>query len=94
MTGMPDGTVAVVTGGASGLGAATARLVCARGGRAAIIDRDAERGERLARELGKSARCWPADVTDVAELEDVIAAARAAFGGVHILDGGLRMPPR
>ena len=41
-----DGTAAVVTGGASGLGEATARALAERGAKVAVFDRDAERGER------------------------------------------------
>jgi len=68
-------TSAVVTGGASGLGEATARLLAARGVRVVLADLNAERGEKLASELGgEFSRC---DVTDT---EQVIAAVEAAAG--------------
>jgi NAD(P)-dependent dehydrogenase (short-subunit alcohol dehydrogenase family) len=43
-----DGTAAVVTGGASGLGEATARALASKGARVAIFDRDADKGEKVA----------------------------------------------
>ena len=43
-----DGTAAVVTGGASGLGEATARALAARGAKVAVFDRDADKGEKVA----------------------------------------------
>ncbi|MEO5641190.1 MAG: SDR family NAD(P)-dependent oxidoreductase, partial [Sphingomicrobium sp.] len=47
-----DGVAAVVTGGASGLGEATARALAAKGAKVAIFDRDVERGEMVAGEIG------------------------------------------
>ena len=59
-----NGSVALVTGGASGLGEATVREYVARGGRAMIVDLNAERGEQLASELGEAAAFAKADVSD------------------------------
>jgi NAD(P)-dependent dehydrogenase (short-subunit alcohol dehydrogenase family) len=59
-----NGTVAVVTGGASGLGLATARSLLQEGGSVVIIDLPASDGERAAAELGPRARFAAADVTD------------------------------
>jgi NAD(P)-dependent dehydrogenase (short-subunit alcohol dehydrogenase family) len=65
----------VVTGGASGLGAATARMIVGAGGRAVIADlKDAE-GEALARELGSGSRFVRTDVTDESSAKAAIAAA-------------------
>ena len=78
-------TVAVVTGGASGLGAATVRAFCARGARAAILDLSRDIGEALARELGDGAIFVEADVTDAESVAAAVARARSQLGGVHIL---------
>ena len=69
------GSVVVVTGGASGLGAATVRRLVAGGARAVIVDRDAAHGAALAAELGQT--FVAADVTDAAQVEAAIAAAMA-----------------
>ena len=68
-----NGNVALVTGGASGLGAATVRALVAGGARVVIVDRDAAKGEALAAELG--ATFAAADVTDPAQVEAAIAVA-------------------
>ena len=68
-----SGSVVLVTGGASGLGAATVRRLVAGGARAVIVDRDEARGQALATELGQSFA--KADVTDAAQVEAAIAQA-------------------
>lgn len=74
---------AVVTGGASGLGAATAKALAAKGVRTALLDLNAEAGEKLARELGGVfARC---DVTSEGSVDEALAAARKAQGQERIL---------
>jgi len=78
------GSVALVTGGASGLGEATVRALIAKGGRAAILDRPQSPGEKLAAELGASAVFAPADVTSEEQVASAIKRAVDAFGGVHI----------
>jgi len=78
-----NGTVAVVTGGASGLGAATARARAARGARVAIFDRNKELGTALAAEIG-GIFC-NVDVTDDASVDAGFARARAAQGQERIL---------
>ncbi len=70
-----EGAVAVVTGGASGLGEATVRRIVRSGAFAAILDRDASRGKALADELGDRATFCEADVTDE---ESVTAALEQA----------------
>lgn len=70
-----DGSVAIVTGGASGLGEATVRQWVSKGGRAVIVDLNTERGEKLAAELGETASFVPADVSDAQQVEDAIALA-------------------
>src|SRR5262249_21221240 len=74
---------AVVTGGASGLGAATAMALAAKGVRVAILDLNAELGDKLAREIsGTFAKC---DVTSEASVDAALAAARKAHGQERIL---------
>jgi NAD(P)-dependent dehydrogenase (short-subunit alcohol dehydrogenase family) len=68
-----DGSVAIVTGGASGLGEATVRQWVSKGGRAVIVDLNVERGEKLAAELGDAASFVAADVSDAQQVEDAIA---------------------
>ncbi|SNQ50254.1 putative enzyme [Frankia canadensis] len=67
---------AVVTGGASGLGAATVRCLVAAGIDTTIVDLDVDRGERLAVELGERAHFWQADITDPQAVEAVVGAPR------------------
>ena len=74
---------AVITGGASGLGAATARRLAARGVRVALFDLNAEAGEKLATELG-GVFCL-VDVTQEDQVDAGFAKARAAIGQERIL---------
>jgi NAD(P)-dependent dehydrogenase (short-subunit alcohol dehydrogenase family) len=74
---------AVVTGGASGLGAATVRQLAAQGVKVAIFDLNAELGEALASEIG-GIYC-PVNVTSSAEVDAAFARARAAHGQERIL---------
>ncbi|HMV17849.1 MAG TPA: SDR family NAD(P)-dependent oxidoreductase [Zoogloea sp.] len=69
--------VFVVTGGGSGLGAATARQIVARGGKVVLADVNAQAGEALAAELGAAARFVATDVTDEASAQAAFAAATA-----------------
>lgn len=77
--------VAVVTGGASGLGEATVRNFVAKGGRAAILDLQEERGKSLASELGASAVFAKTDVTSEESVASALDRALAAFGRVNAL---------
>ena len=74
---------AIITGGASGLGAATARRLAAHGVKVALFDLNAEQGEALAQELG-GVFC-PVDVTSEAQVDAGFAQARAAHGQERIL---------
>jgi NAD(P)-dependent dehydrogenase (short-subunit alcohol dehydrogenase family) len=78
------GKVALVTGGASGLGAATVRMIVDAGGRAMILDLNEQAGKNLAGELGDAARFVRADVSDAGEVEQAVKAATDAFGALHI----------
>lgn len=78
-----EGSTFVVSGGASGLGAATARMLVAGGARVVVADvKDAE-GRALAGELGGAARYLRTDVTDEAGAAAACAAAVEGFGGLH-----------
>jgi len=81
--GLLDGQRAVVTGGASGIGAATCRRFAAEGAEIAIIDVNAEMALTLADEIG--GRAFTADVTDFDALDGAIAAAEEALGGITTL---------
>lgn len=76
--------VAVVTGGASGLGRATVENFVRRGGRAAIFDLNEEAGDALAEQLGEAALFCRVDVADDVSIGAGIDAAMEAFGAVHI----------
>jgi NAD(P)-dependent dehydrogenase (short-subunit alcohol dehydrogenase family) len=77
------GRTFLVTGGASGLGAATARRLAAAGGKVVIADVNAEQGSRLVAELGAAASFTFTDVTDDAQMGKAVAAARENFGALH-----------
>lgn len=72
----------IVTGGASGLGAATARMVVAGGGNAVLADVNAEEGARFAVKLGHHAIFVRTDVTDEASATVVVNAASERYGAI------------
>ncbi len=80
---LDDSLAAVVTGGASGLGAATARALAARGVKVALFDLNAASGEAVARELGGT--FCAVDVTSDAQVDAGFARAREANGQERIL---------
>ena len=93
-----DNTIsAVITGGASGLGEATARALAAQGVKVAIFDMNADKGEKVAADLGGVfCQC---NVTDEASVDAAFAKARAAIGQERILvncagTGNAVKPPR
>jgi 3alpha(or 20beta)-hydroxysteroid dehydrogenase len=77
--------VAIVTGGARGMGAATARLFVAEGAKVMIADLLDADGEKLAAELGAAARFLRHDVTDEDSWTRIIATTESAFGPVDVL---------
>jgi len=78
-----EGSTFIVTGGASGLGAATVRMVVAGGGNAVIADLKEAEGRALAQELGARARFLRTDVADEASGKAAIAAALDGYGGLQ-----------
>src|SRR5258706_16485624 len=74
-------SIFLVTGGASGLGAATAQMAAANGAKVVIADLQAEAGEKLAKEIGgKYCKC---DVTSEADGKAAVEAAGKGFGGLQ-----------
>jgi NAD(P)-dependent dehydrogenase (short-subunit alcohol dehydrogenase family) len=76
-------TLAVVTGGASGLGRAVAARIIAQGGKAAILDLQETTGQAVSREIG--APFFKCDVSVEADVNSAMAAARKALGGINLL---------
>jgi NAD(P)-dependent dehydrogenase (short-subunit alcohol dehydrogenase family) len=83
------GRVAIVTGGGSGIGAAIARALAARGSTVVIADIDEAAGKTLADEIGKgpagSASAEVVDVTDADAVADLVASVAAAYGGLDLI---------
>jgi 3-hydroxyacyl-CoA dehydrogenase/3-hydroxy-2-methylbutyryl-CoA dehydrogenase len=79
-----EGTGALVVGGASGLGEATARALHERGAHVVVADLDADRGAALAAELGERASFAATDVTRAEQVEAAVAAAAQAPRGLRI----------
>lgn len=80
-----QGKVALVTGGASGLGLATTEELLDAGASAVILDLPASNGETVAKELGDRVRFAPTDVTNEAEVQAAVDEAVDAFGALHIV---------
>ena len=78
--------VAFVTGGASGLGAATSDLLAAQGAKVLIVDRDEKRGQAKAKELGEQGRFVAADITSEAEVSAAVEAA-TEWGSLRMVVG-------
>ena len=78
------GKVAIVTGGASGLGEATVRAYIEKGASVAIFDMNAERGEKLVQELGDKVAFFNVNVADEESVEKGIAGTMEKFGALHI----------
>jgi 3-oxoacyl-[acyl-carrier protein] reductase len=79
------GRVAIVTGAASGMGRATARLFAAEGAKVAVTDLDLASCEAVAAECGGDARAYVLDVADKDAIARVVAQVAADFGGIDIL---------
>ena len=73
----------VITGGGSGLGAATAQVIVSGGGNVVLIDVNATQGEAFAKQLGAQARFAKADVTSEVDVKAAIALAMSSFGGLN-----------
>ncbi len=80
--------VAVITGGATGIGAATVETLCELGGRVAVLDRNREKDQELMEELtgkGYAVSFHFCEVADEASVQTATAAAAREHGGIHVL---------
>jgi NAD(P)-dependent dehydrogenase (short-subunit alcohol dehydrogenase family) len=80
-----QGKSALVSGGASGLGAATVRMLVAQGAKVVIADINEKVGQALAQELGSAALFVKTDVTNTDQVKAAVAEAGAKHGGLHIV---------
>ena len=80
-----EGAGALVSGGASGLGAATARALADGGARVAVVDLDEDRAAAVAAEIGGEAVSFRADVTSEGEVEAAVAGAVKALGQLRVV---------
>jgi NAD(P)-dependent dehydrogenase (short-subunit alcohol dehydrogenase family) len=79
------GKVAIVTGGASGLGYATVEKFVAEGARVVIADLDEKQGIELAKSCGANARFERVDVSDAEQMSALVSTAVNEFGGLHVM---------
>src|SRR5262249_37758169 len=79
------GKVAVVTGGASGLGRAMVERFAAEGAQVVIADVDPDGGSALAAELGDAVSFQPTDVTDAEQVQALVDTTVARCGGLHVM---------
>lgn len=91
-----DGKVAIVTGGASGIGRGLVARFVAEGARVVVADVEADRGEALAAELGGAAAFRKTDVSDPEQMGTLVSDAVEKFGGLHVMvnNAGISSPLR
>jgi NAD(P)-dependent dehydrogenase (short-subunit alcohol dehydrogenase family) len=87
-----DGKVAIVTGGASGLGRATVERFVEEGAQVVLADLDADGGEALAASLGPAAAFRRTDVSDRDQVQALVDFAVERFGGLHVMMNNAGIP--
>jgi NAD(P)-dependent dehydrogenase (short-subunit alcohol dehydrogenase family) len=87
-----QGKVAIVTGGANGIGRATTELFVAEGARVVIADIDDGSGAEVARALGDATAFVHTDVGDPSSVRGVVEAAAERFGGLHVMVNNAGIP--
>jgi NAD(P)-dependent dehydrogenase (short-subunit alcohol dehydrogenase family) len=87
-----DGKRAVITGAASGIGEATARLFVAEGASVLLADVDSGRGGRLADELGERAAFVATDVSQEADVDNAVSSCVRMFGGLDVMFNNAGVP--
>lgn len=92
-----ENRVAIVTGAARGIGAATARRLCEKGARVALVDIDGDLIEKLATELvrqGYQASAFECDISDIDQIEQLVVNVVETFGQIDILVNNAGICPR
>ena len=79
-----NGSVAVITGGASGLGEACVRNLVNQGAKVSILDFAEERGQKVASELGDASIFCMTDITDEGNVQAAMDKTVEAFGAIHV----------
>ncbi|MBB3161230.1 SDR family oxidoreductase [Rhizobium laguerreae] len=88
MTDRLKGKVAIISGGATGMGGAASKLFAAEGARVAIIDRNGDAAAETVKQIrdaGGEADCWTADVSDEAAVNAAVAGVEERYGPVTVL---------
>ncbi len=88
-----DGKVAIITGGAAGMGETHARLFVEQGAKVVLTDIDAEKGEALAKELGENALFIEHDITDEEGWKTVVSKTEETFAPIDILVNNAGISP-